>query len=109
MEKQVSSYLEWNSLLVNPLNFSINLPHFIEFCAYIKSKIRKNTKTYHQDVKQWPQHSQADRYRNALQRLSFPSLLLYTYRIQKDALAFMKNIKHQLLVLHACLNVNVMA
>lgn len=115
MKEQVSSYLEWDSLLVTPQNISINLLYFIEFCVYIKNKTKqkhgKNIKTYHQDanVKQWPQHIQADGYRNALERLSFPFFLLYMYRIQKDALAFMRNINQRLLVLHACLNGNVIA
>lgn len=42
MKEQVSSYLEWDSLLVTPQNISINLLYFIEFCVYIKNKTKKN-------------------------------------------------------------------
>lgn len=47
MEKQVSSYLEWNSLLVKPPNISINLLYSIEFCVYIK---KKNNQKEHQNI-----------------------------------------------------------
>lgn len=63
MKEQVSSYLQWDSLLVTPQNIRINLFYFIEFCVYIKNKTKqkhgKNIKTYHQDanIKQWPAHS----------------------------------------------------